>query len=57
MEIQELNLVRAIAYLSLIAGCVLAPLHELHLKFCSRYYSEMEDIVVKLEFQSGGFDG
>ena len=57
MEIKELNVIRAVAYLSLIAGCVLAPLIELHWKFCSTHHAVMEDIVAKIEYKSGGFNG
>ena len=48
-EIKELNLIRAIAYLSLIASCVFSPLLELHTKFCIQSFREMEATVAKLE--------
>ena len=56
-EIKDLNLIRAVAYLSLVAGCVLSPLLELHIKCCYNIFSEMEATVNKIEIQNGGFDG
>ena len=43
--------------MTLVAGCVLSPLLELHIKCCYKIFSEMEATVNKIEIQNGGFGG